>query len=252
MIIDHRDHQAVLQPSAAPIIIHTFGPLRASRSGAELPIAGGGVGRGQLVRQLDFLLFNLGRRVFRSDLVAVARWRKQRRRRPGFVVSGLCTMLRAWGLGPALSVEATHITLRRHPCWRSDGDLLRERLDQAYAFERAGDQTSAIACLATAVELCTGTYLEDVDGDVSFSGLADEARTWCAYQREAIARLARLCLRDAIPQNRTAGVALADRLLRHCGLIRAEDYDIAAEAANLAGVHRLAAIYTERARRLRG
>lgn len=231
------------------LFVKTLGRFEALCHGKPIRWRGGGAGRHQLRRQFSCLVVYRDRLVADWRLLEVAGRRGNDTVRSKYVIYGLCQLLRRHGLSQVLQRSETGLMLQSGACWKTDTDVLQDYYDQAQDRLQAGDRSGAMTLLQAVfndptialgqeymVELCRclphDTYLHD------------QVEYWRNIQRDAIRLLVEQLLDDP-PRDRDARHRPHKiiRLALDLEGRNEDDLNLAARAAEYAGLHRLAAWY---------
>lgn len=254
--MEHGGSRAGALPMRPTVYFRTFGSFISWSGGRVAELVGGGAGPNQLRRQVSWLVGHSGSPVKWEALRSIAGgYGMVVRQRPFYVVLGLIGMLRRWGLESALLRGPHVLTLMPSALWGTDGDELEQLLQLADEHEQAGDPSGAIRALELAATHCGDhlghRYLEElVDALPPDAPLCAQASYWSGRQREALHRLACLCIASDERRRHQQGLTMAKRALRLDG-ITASDYLLAAQAATRCGQPAVASAFQQKASQLK-
>ncbi|NJM07966.1 hypothetical protein HC891_19905 [Candidatus Gracilibacteria bacterium] len=209
-------HVATLAPHGAPttgFYIETLHELRVMRDGDHLAWPKVGVGIPTLRRMFSYLLAHPDELISMRVLLEIAGSRAER---SGFPVSGLLSMLRKWGLHPAIERKghgmACRLRLRRNALWRSDTDAIDLALAQLNVARSAGDAAAELAALRSGAIHCKGHFLPDYDGPPDYP-IDAQRDHWADKQKVMLRSLARYCAHSTDSALYPEGYAAIQRAL---------------------------------------
>jgi hypothetical protein len=209
-------HVATLAPNSPPsaaLYIETLSVLRVTRGGHDLSWPKVGVGIPTLRRMFSYQLAHVENPVSVRVLLEIAGSHADR---IDFPVSGLLSMLRKWGMHPAIERTGRGMTrrlrLRRNGLWRSDTDAIDLALAQFHDARATGDSAGELAALRSGAIHCKGHFLPDYDGPPDYS-IDAQRDHWADKQKIVLRGLARYCAQSADPLLYPEGYTAIQRAL---------------------------------------
>lgn len=228
--------------SSPHVFIKTLGHFQVTVHKQLATWKGGAAGARQLKRALAYLVAHRDRPVRREILIDVAGGRRSCR--ATYVIRGIRAMLQDWQMSEALTVEPATISLRRHPTWHTDTDLLETYYEQARDLRRSGRHREALQALQAAEPLCDGEYLPVLDGIPEHTPFGEMAY-WSNLQKRVLRLLTCLCVRMPTLPVREQALRFAGRLIS-LDPYDLRSYRLAACVARKCGNEGLARMFEDR------